>query len=826
MLNLDDKEYDLNTLFSFEVLKEILLKLARNQVNLEEKVQNIINIYQNKETSEKDDSLQYFETDKNYNLTQKDFISTNELDKENQNNNKENNENKEKEKEITYKENTSQNNITTKKEVESETKEKKDKEKKEEKENELNKDEVNNMNNVGVEPELIKKMIKIINKNKAKISILEEDVKNMKKKLNSYETNNNNDKSDVEEINKKIKQISKKLSEHDDKIETIDDKCRDFDIITTFKDSGDGKIDATKVMVKSLEEKMLKKIEIVENKNKGGSYLNDKMELIFSKIEKDRTNIERLYNITGQNKESIDNIKNELSEKNKEIGKNGENLKNLNKKLKETKENLNQKLNEEIQNINKEIEEIKKNPYNNSETQLFKLGLNENQVDKESIKDINIKINDLRKKVNDLENSLKLYLENNKIDELDEEIKNIKLLIDKKISKEDLKELYNLHLSDVDEINDTNNKILSVYDQVKKQNTDIQNILKKIDNINANMALYQTYLNNGSLNNSTSNQPIIDFSKFVDNQKLTDTIKPIVKEIEKMLQEVYSLRREVNDIDTLKKEFIKQINLDRLEEKLNEKIQEIKNSSQKKYLDKAEHYKAIKNLEALIKVQVEENRKDADSWIMAKQPLKCFNCATCESNIKNVTPPNDYLPWNKYPPGDRIYRMGQGFSHMLQMMTNEFIKNIEKHSNENNANYNEQSHKSLNLNNIDFNTNSEKTLLGLSVNNKQQLFDETNLMQRKSGRIRLPVMTRYSKQKKLKNMNDTPVSDDERDKEKEYKDIFSKMKIMSSPKILKIMKKKTARTEGYDNSLNTESNINPNFAEIKKNFTKSHNFKS
>ena len=318
------------------------------------------------------------------------------------------------------------------------------------------------------------------------------------------------------------------------------------------------------------------------------------MELIFSKIEKDRTNIERLYNITGQNKESIDNIKNELSEKNKEIGKNGENLKNLNKKLKEAKENLNQKLNEEIQNINKEIEEIKKNPYNNSETQLFKLGLNENQVDKESIKDINIKINDLRKKVNDLENSLKLYLENNKIDELDEEIKNIKLLIDKKISKEDLKELYNLHLSDVDEINDTNNKILSVYDQVKKQNTDIQNILKKIDNINANMALYQTYLNNGSLNNSTSNQPIIDFSKFVDNQKLTDTIKPIVKEIEKMLQEVYSLRREVNDIDTLNKEFIKQINLDRLEEKLNEKIQEIKNSSQKKYLDKPNIIKQLK----------------------------------------------------------------------------------------------------------------------------------------------------------------------------------------------------------------------------------------
>ena len=47
------------------------------------------------------------------------------------------------------------------------------------------------MNNVGVEPELIKKMIKIINKNKAKISILEEELKNMKKKKNKYEKNNN-----------------------------------------------------------------------------------------------------------------------------------------------------------------------------------------------------------------------------------------------------------------------------------------------------------------------------------------------------------------------------------------------------------------------------------------------------------------------------------------------------------------------------------------------------------------------------------------------------------------------------------------------------------
>ena len=63
MLNLENKDYDLNTLFSFEVLKEILLKLARGQVNLEAKVQNIINLYKNKDNSSKEDLLNNFETD-------------------------------------------------------------------------------------------------------------------------------------------------------------------------------------------------------------------------------------------------------------------------------------------------------------------------------------------------------------------------------------------------------------------------------------------------------------------------------------------------------------------------------------------------------------------------------------------------------------------------------------------------------------------------------------------------------------------------------------------------------------------------------------------
>ena len=38
MLKLDKTEYDLNTLFSFDVLKEILLKLAKSQIRLENEI--------------------------------------------------------------------------------------------------------------------------------------------------------------------------------------------------------------------------------------------------------------------------------------------------------------------------------------------------------------------------------------------------------------------------------------------------------------------------------------------------------------------------------------------------------------------------------------------------------------------------------------------------------------------------------------------------------------------------------------------------------------------------------------------------------------------
>ena len=171
---------------------------------------------------------------------------------------------------------------------------------------------------------------------------------------------------------------------------------------------------------------------------------------------------------------------------------------------------------------------------------------------------------------------------------------------------------------------------------------------------------------------------------------------------------------------------------------------------------------------------------------------------------------------------------------MLQMMTNEFIKNVEKNTNEMH-NDNEQMLKSINANNdnnrMNSINNSEKALYGLSVNNKQQMFDDSLINQRKSGKIRLPIMGKYIKSKKNRNSSDIPVSDEEREKERE-KEYLEKFKINGSPKIVKITKKKNPfpnmfiPNEIYDNNINTESNINRNTIDFKQNVAKSINFKS
>ena len=362
-----------------------------------------------------------------------------------------------------------------------------------------------------------------------------------------------------------------------------------------------------------------------------------------------------------------------------------------------------------------------------------------------------------------------------------------------KITKDDLKELYNFHLNNKDELNDLKDMEEKTYDDTRKIIKDLSNLQQKIESLNGNLSLLQNSPRSGGI-------PLVDFSKYIDQKKLSEAFKPFFKEFEKIYREIDSFRRDMSLIDDESKNNKK--NISKINEELNNKIDDFKIYAQSKYLEKKEFNKKLKNLEIQIKYIEEENKKEMDSWLLAKKPMKCFNCATCEADVKNEYTSAEYLPWKKYPRGDKIHRIGQGFSHMLQMMTSEFIKSIEKSEFPSELEANSKNNNNNN-NNLSGQIN-DNLGIGIITNNKDQVKEDNINNLKQISKMKLPKVKQYSNNKiKLsKLVDEVPVSDDENN-DLENNEI--KVKI-SSPKIMKITKKEKSSNDFLGNSFLIKGN--------------------
>ena len=73
------------------------------------------------------------------------------------------------------------------------------------------------------------------------------------------------------------------------------------------------------------------------------------------------------------------------------------------------------------------------------------------------------------------------------IDEIKKNIKDIRFDVDQKITKDSLKELYNLHLSDLDEINDLREHISTIFDDLRKNIKSTSTLTNKVESIVGNL---------------------------------------------------------------------------------------------------------------------------------------------------------------------------------------------------------------------------------------------------------------------------------------------------------------------------------------------------
>ena len=797
MLHLSEKEYNLNTLFCFESLKEILLELVKSQIKLENDIKNIYD-----ENKKRDSTILEFEK---IIKNSQGILKANEENENYKEFNGKKDENKIKDKKenlielsdnksvdiekigekITYNNIIDKKNVTGNENIERPNDN--------EIENKAHEESINQ-----ISPFLFIQMTKQIKDHNKKIELLEENLKNesniIKNEENQIKNISLDNHNEFKSINEKINSIIQKNNDFEKKIELLQSHIQGLDIMTIFKDDGTGTIDATKVMVKALQEKVFKKFELVEQRYKKDGEDNFKtkntIENLGIKMETIYRDIESIKELIQNQKEEFDKYKNNELQTKESI--NSDIINDINSKITKLKEDFEININNKINSIEDKLNNIKLPEIPNA---------NKEKEEKEKNLKMERKINDLNVKFNTLENKIKQYIKDNGIENIKNEIKDIKLEIDKKITKEDLDDLHNLNIKYLNEISNMNDKFELNDDQIKKLNENIRRAMNKLENLQGNLILLQ---NNAA---PSGNKKIIDFSKYVEHHKLKEILNPIVKEIESLIKENDSIRRDMDEIEDSNRIFNKKA-ISKFEEENNNRFSEFKNFIHKKYLEKYEFNKTIKSLEVQIRLLNGDSKKhDADTWLLAKKNMKCFNCASCESNIKNDNYTTaDYLAWKKYPIGERNHRMGQGFSHMLEMLSSDVAKNIEKNE------FSSDIYKTTEDNYITTTPNALERASSTKLKiNKKELINQEYIKNIKDNKridkMKLPKMiqNKMSLKKYEKNINiGNQLFDNDNGYQEGNENIENK--ITGSPQILKISKK--------NNNNYVNSNSGDNFKTI------------
>ena len=490
-------------------------------------------------------------------------------------------------------------------------------------------------------------------------------------------------KNEVEELEKQIKNlknnisdINRKMQGYNEDLDKIKVKVTDFDVYDLFKGGeGDVDLDAAKILIKTLENKVMKKFEIYDERNK----VNDKN---LFKMHEDVTNalaiVDGMKTKTDKNAENLEELNQNYQKKMSELDNNIEELqrqlevisnklsskpdlthfkKDFEKKLKDLEEKLNSKLDLFLNNSQ---------PTNND--------TNDNSsVSKNEILSL---IKELRKRLGDLEKFSATNFEKIHADDIKKRLTKLESEMNKRAGKYELQELNEKFRSLEEFTKDLNFKEDGLQQFTEKVRLDLAQIIKKIEFLSgeySKLAFNKSGENDEGLNN-------VDMSEFLDLKTYNDNKKDINNKFEKVRLGFEDLSREIDEILSKLAHTPTDKDFSEFQNILKNMIDELKISSNKRYADKIETSKSIKFIETQIKALHDaylRKNEAGDNWLLAKKPINNYVCASCEANIKGeLDKRTEFVPWNRYPQrDDKAYRIGHGFSRMLQMVNEDIIKN-------------------------------------------------------------------------------------------------------------------------------------------------------
>ena len=513
----------------------------------------------------------------------------------------------------------------------------------------------------------IQKPVVTLNANDFQVSDKNNDVDLIKLEIKNIKQNNESFKMEADIIKKKIEDISVKVM--------------DFDVYDVFKDSsvGGGSVDAAKILIKNLEQKLTHKNEIIDEKIK-------KNEEDIYKLKNEFQNLKNESDVISYNLNSFQDKIKELVEQVGLTNDTNSNLVNdINGKLTETYKKLLEKINEEKTDLKKSIEKIKRQ---------LKLISNNKNIDEEVSKskgnvlsDEDLKlISDLTKRMNEAEKTIKNLISiSPEISKTKERIIKLENNLTLKANQTDFDEYVKKLTEQINMNNNIREFSEKTQDLATKNMKDLSFLMNKIESLGATVLAMKEALETLS---GMKQENIFDMTQYVENIAFQDFIKRNNKDKDKLERGIDELRRLFKDILEAFNKKADEKDLKDFETLLNNKLEELKLMSGKKFADKIDTGKTLKYLDTQIKYILDILNKKNDrneNWLIAKKPIGGHACASCESYLGDLKENDDYVAWNKYPhrEHDKNYRVGNGFSRMLNML-NLDIKNTFEGIKENN----------------------------------------------------------------------------------------------------------------------------------------------
>ena len=679
-----ERKIEVGAVIQFNLLQRLIEEFIKRQKVINDKVNNLeikidaiesMPIDQGILNSNLDESNINFDTQKDFNKNQ-------------QNKDNENNKENEKEKQnINKKKNTNKNDNTNNKDNKNKKKEEnKNKDVDNENTNE-NENDVNN-DNIIESPNPNSQYKKLAGR-MDKLEIL---VKELTKKILNLnlegKVNIEHIKTDVEDIKRyddKIKTMEKNLSK-------INQTLKEYNILDYFqkedtKDQANNNIfDNTKIENSSIIKLLTKKIEYNESKSKEYDdnifKLQKDLQEINNLISKDKHNynefVKEIYSnineIKLKNNNDINALKNYIIDNNLEI-KN-----ELNNNIEQNSKKLKDMIFEQTENS-----KIGNNSGSNNNTNFIAAA----KVNNEKLNNMNIDLkNYINKSISDTEKYLKTIINNLGIDNIRKDLIDLHKELNDKLSKQDL-DYIDIKLNEFEtKLNNQDIKIEMVKKDVNICNDTCSKSVKMIEYLSGQVVQgYQPDLEQAQRDEMVKKLSSVntkDLQSFLNRSDFDREIQNIYKKIEQTLEIESENYKFIKHIENRLKFFVTQNELRSMEQCIMNLIEELKNEFMRKYMEKSEITKNLKILEIQIKNIYESSpnllhAKEGDNWLLAKKPMNNYLCASCESYIGDLKNKNIYLPWNKIPPHDsKKYRMGNGFSRMLQLVNMDLMKNAEK----------------------------------------------------------------------------------------------------------------------------------------------------